>query len=92
MMPLRTARYGEGDEVVALSDLLNDGSYPGAGDNVLLVEAGRRGIVVQVGMHVDSRTPIYMVEFAGGTVLGCLEEEIMPAGAARDPAPAAPAV
>ena len=46
------------------------------GDEALLVERGTKGEVTQVGMHVDTNTPVYLVEFAGGCVVGCLEGEI----------------
>jgi len=62
--------------VVAGIDLFNDGSYPEHPIDALLVERGTAGEVVQVGMHVDTETLVYMVEFAGGCVVGCLEEEI----------------
>jgi nitrogen fixation protein NifZ len=32
-----------------------------------------------VGTHTDSNTPIYLVDFNGQYVVGCLEEEISPA-------------
>ena len=34
------------------------------------------GEIVQVGAHVDSNTPVYIVEFEEKYVIGCLEEEI----------------
>ena len=59
-------------------DLVNDGSYPNVEEDALLVEAGGVGEIVQVGAHVDSNTPIYLVEFNEKYVIGCLEEEISP--------------
>ncbi len=44
-------------------DLINDGSYPNAAEDALLVAAGGVGEIVQVGAHVDSNTPIYLVDF-----------------------------
>jgi nitrogen fixation protein NifZ len=41
-----------------------------------LVPAGSEGEIVQVGYHEEAKVPIYLVEFAGGYVIGCLEEEI----------------
>ena len=41
--------------------------------------AGTLGEIVQVGAHVDSNTPVYLVEFEEKFVIGCLEEEIEPA-------------
>jgi nitrogen fixation protein NifZ len=42
----------------------------------LLVAHDTAGEVVQAGMRVESETPVYPVEFAGGCVVGCLKEEI----------------
>ena len=72
----RAHKFAWGQPVVAGMDLFNDGSHPERSIDVLLVERGTRGEVVQVGMHVDSNTPIYLVEFDGNCVVGCLEEEI----------------
>jgi nitrogen fixation protein NifZ len=62
--------------VQARVDLFNDGSYPDQPAEALLVSAGSAGEVVQVGMHEETSTPVYMVEFVAGRVVGCLEEEI----------------
>lgn len=82
MIEPREAKFQWGQHVVAGIDLINDGSYPECGENELLVAQGTAGEVVQVGRHVDSGTPVYIVEFAtgegGGCVVGCLEEEIWP--------------
>lgn len=72
----RMPRYDCGQPVAALADLFNDGSFPDQPPEVLLVGGGTPGEVVQVGLHEDSGTPVYMVEFEGGRVVGCLEEEI----------------
>lgn len=72
----RAARYQWGQPVSAAVDLVNDGSYPEAAADALLVPAGARGEIVNVGHHVDSDTPVYLVEFAGGRVVGCLEHEL----------------
>lgn len=78
MHDLREHKYQWGQRVVAVADLVNDGSYPEAAPEELLVAGGTEGEIVNTGMHTDSNTPIYMVEFTGGKVLGCLEEEINP--------------
>lgn len=78
MMEPRTPKYDWGQRVTAISDLFNDGSYPDSEVDALLVEHGAVGEVVQVGMHEESATPVYMVEFPGNCVVGCLEEEIEP--------------
>ena len=71
-----TTKFAWGQQVVAGIDLLNDGSHPDRSIDVLLVARGTRGAVVQVGLHVDTNTPVYLVEFEGNCVVGCLEEEI----------------
>ena len=75
-MDMRIAKYQWGQHIRALSDLYNDGSYPDLPVDALLVHEGDRGEIVQVGTHVESGVPVYMVEFGGGNVVGCLEEEI----------------
>ncbi len=76
MIESRMPKYDWGQRVSAAIDLINDGSYPGCEAEVLLVGQGTQGEVVQVGMHEESATPVYMVEFPGNRVVGCLEEEI----------------
>jgi nitrogen fixation protein NifZ len=44
----------------------------------MLVSQGTRGEIVQIGSHTESQTPVYLVEFGEGLVVGCLEEEIDP--------------
>jgi nitrogen fixation protein NifZ len=78
MIDLREPRYQWGQPVVAATDLYNDGSLPGADEDVLLVAAGGPGEVVQVGHHSEANVPVYMVDF-GVAVLGCLEDELAPA-------------
>lgn len=83
MIEPRVAKFQWGQRVVAGMDLVNDGSYPECAENALLVAQGSVGEVVQIGHHVDSDTPVYLVEFGtdsrSGCVVGCLEEEISPA-------------
>lgn len=87
MMEPRQPRYEWGQRVCAGTDLFNDGSYPEAEEGALLVREGELGEIVQIGHHVEANVPIYLVEF-DGRVLGCLEEEILPANPAPAPAPA----
>jgi nitrogen fixation protein NifZ len=76
----REPKYQWGQRVRATIDLHNDGSHPEHAPDALLVPAGAAGEIVQTGMHVESNTPVYMVEFDGVRhVVGCLEEEISPA-------------
>ena len=75
---IREPLYHEGQAVAAALDLYNDGSHPELAPDALLVAAGTVGEIVQVGHHVEENLPIYMVDFAGRRVVGCLEEEIAP--------------
>ncbi len=75
-MDLRVPKYQWGERVMAGIDLVNDGSHPHAAAEELLVERGTAGEIVNVGSHADTDTPVYLVEFAGGRVVGCLEEEL----------------
>ena len=77
MTDLREPRFQWGQPVVAATDLYNDGSLPGADEDVLLVAAGGPGEVVQVGHHQEANVRVYMVDF-GVAVLGCLEDELTP--------------
>lgn len=72
----RTHKFDWGQRVVAGIDLFNDGSYPDQPAEALLVAQGTAGEVVQLGMCVDSKIPVYMVQFSERCVVGCLEEEI----------------
>jgi nitrogen fixation protein NifZ len=79
MIEPRLPKFQWGQRVRCLIDLVNDGSYPNAEEDALLAAAGTVGEIVQVGSHVDSNTPVYIVEFDERYVIGCLEEEIEPA-------------
>ncbi|PXW94412.1 nitrogen fixation protein NifZ [Sphaerotilus hippei] len=79
MIDQRLPRYEWGQEVVAATDLYNDGSLPDVPEDQLVVAAGGPGEIVQVGHHGEANIPLYMVDF-GIVVLGCLEEEIVPPG------------
>jgi nitrogen fixation protein NifZ len=72
-------KFQWGQPVLTIVDLVNDGSYPDCAVDELLASQGTTGEVVQVGSHVDTQTPIYLVEFPNGRVVGCLEEEIIAA-------------
>ncbi|MEC4591727.1 MULTISPECIES: nitrogen fixation protein NifZ [Nitrospirillum] len=78
MIEPRQPLYQWGQRMRAVIDLINDGSYPDMPADALLAASGTMGEIVQVGTHVDSGTPIYLVEFADRRVIGCLEEEIVP--------------
>ena len=76
MMDMRIPKFQWGQRVRSLIALYNDGSYPDQPDDALLVQEGACGEIVQVGTHVESGMPVYMVEFGERNVVGCLEEEI----------------
>lgn len=77
-MSVGPGKFDWGQRVRATIDLFNDGSYPDQPTDALLVSAGDAGEIVQVGSHVETDTPVYLVEFAEQRVVGCLEEEIAP--------------
>jgi len=79
MYDLRQPIYQWGQMVRTLDDLVNDGSYPDTPADAVLVAGGTTGEIVNVGHHAESNTPVYLVEFNGRVVVGCLEEEIVPA-------------
>ncbi|MDD2915359.1 MAG: nitrogen fixation protein NifZ [Gallionella sp.] len=78
MLDIQQPKYQWGQSVVALIDLVNDGSYPEMDADALLAANGTHGEIVQTGMHQESGTPVYLVEFPDGKVVGCLEDEIAP--------------
>lgn len=78
MFDPRLPKYDWGMKVKTLIELRNDGSFPEAPEDALLVGLGTVGEIVQVGTHTETNTPIYLVEFNERMVIGCLEEEIEP--------------
>lgn len=72
----RQHKYEWGQRVVAGIDLFNDGSYPECEEAALLVAKGTAGEVVQLGVRVETQTPVYLVQFSERCVVGCMEEEI----------------
>ncbi|MBB5048027.1 nitrogen fixation protein NifZ [Rhodopseudomonas rhenobacensis] len=70
-------KYQWGQKVKAAIDLLNDGSFPEAPEGALLVQTGDAGEIVKIGSHVETDTPVYLVEFGPSRVVGCLEDEIV---------------
>ncbi len=78
MLDLLEAKYHWGQPVRCTENLLNDGSHPERAADALLVTRDSVGEVVNVGHHMDSNTPVYLVEFSKGLVVGCLEAELTP--------------
>ena len=78
MLEPREARYPWGLPVTAGVDLFNDGTHPEHPADALLVPTGTRGEIVQIGHHTEANVPVYIVEFEGRLVIGCMEEEITP--------------
>ena len=74
----RAALYAWGQRVIALDDLVNDGSYPERPADAVLAGRGAVGEIVNVGHSTEMNEPVYLVEF-DGCVIGCLEDEIAPA-------------
>lgn len=78
MIAPQAPKFQWGQRVRATLDLYNDGSYPERAADTLLVRNGDAGEIVQIGTHVASNLPIYLVEFGANHVVGCFEEEIAP--------------
>ncbi|RUP30799.1 MAG: nitrogen fixation protein NifZ [Curvibacter sp.] len=76
----RSAVYAWGQRVIALDDLVNDGSHPGCAPDALLAARGSVGEVVNIGHATELNEPVYLVQFADA-VVGCLEVELAPAPA-----------
>lgn len=75
--------YEAGNLVRTVEDLLNDGSHPGSEEGALLAPKGSPGTIVRVGHAENTDVPVYLVEFPGGVLVGCLEEEIELASGVR---------
>lgn len=73
-----------GDTILAAHDIFNDGSFPNAAEDALLVAAGTRGMVIEQG-HIEEDTSkiLYLVKFEAadnkaelGPPIGCWPEDI----------------
>lgn len=80
----RTPVYAWGQRVVALDDLVNDGSHPEREPDALLAARGDVGEIVNIGHASEINEPVYLVDF-GGCVVGCLEVELAPVPAGWRP-------
>ena len=74
----REPAYVWGQRVIAIDDLVNDGSYPDRPVDVMLAARGSIGEIVNVGHAQELNEPVYLVQF-DGCVVGCLEIELVPA-------------
>jgi nitrogen fixation protein NifZ len=77
-LELREPAYAWGQRVIAIDDLVNDGSYPERALDALLAARGSVGEIVKIGHAQDLNEPVYLVQF-DCCVLGCLEIELVPA-------------
>jgi nitrogen fixation protein NifZ len=77
-LEVRQPAYAWGQRVIALDDLLNDGSHPECAIDAVLAPRGSVGEVVKVGHAPELNEPVYLVQF-GNSVVGCLEIELLPA-------------
>lgn len=78
-------RYEYGEQVRVVRNVRNDGTYPGLDVGAPLVRRGSVGYVVNVGTFLQDQV-IYTVHFLNeGRMVGCREEELIPAGAPWTP-------
>ncbi len=74
-------RFEYGDEVRVTRNVRNDGTYPGMDVGAPLVRRGCTGYVINVGTYLQDQI-IYSVHFFDdGLMVGCREEELIPASA-----------
>jgi nitrogen fixation protein NifZ len=86
-IPPREPKYEWGIAVRTVTDLLNDGSHPESPEGSLLILKDAVGEIVRVGYAPEANnTPVYLVEFPDGKLVGCLEE-IAPVLGVRSAAP-----
>jgi nitrogen fixation protein NifZ len=77
-MEIREPAYAWGQRVIAIDDLINDGSHPECPMDALLAARGSVGEIVNIGHAQDINEPVYLVQFTNA-VVGCLEIELVPA-------------
>lgn len=74
--------FNIGDVVYSREPLYNDGGMPDVAEDALLVAAGVRGVVVNIGfVEADEEQEIFLIRFEGedgvlGNPVGCLPEEL----------------
>ncbi|MCM3925800.1 nitrogen fixation protein NifZ, partial [Frankia sp. AiPs1] len=74
---MTTNTYDVGDVVMAAKALRNDGTYPDPAISIgeILVEAGTRGQVINVGLYLQEHI-VYAIAFENGRIVGALEREL----------------
>jgi len=79
-------QFDYGDEVRVTRNVRNDGTYPGLSRGELLVKRGSVGYVRDIGTFLQDQI-IYSVHFvdAGDRLVGCREQELIPADAPWTP-------
>lgn len=75
---IREPAYAWGQRVIAIDDLVNDGSHPERAEDAFLAARGDVGEIVNIGHAQELNEPVYLVQFAD-CVVGCLEIELVPA-------------
>lgn len=83
MLPIRLKI---GDTILATHDILNDGSFPEAEENEILVPKGSRGVIIEEGyLEEDETKALFLVKFEChdnpaelGPPIGCWPEDISP--------------
>lgn len=75
-----------GDTIFASNDIFNDGSFPDAAIDELLVKSGTRGVIINNGhLEHDENKQLFLVRFELtdqslelGPAIGCWPEDIRP--------------
>ena len=76
-MEIREPAYAWGQRVIAIDDLVNDGSHPERAADAVLAARGDVGEIVNMGHAQEINEPVYLVQFRD-CVVGCLEIELVP--------------
>lgn len=78
--------FADGDAVRIIRTVRDDGTYPGASRGDVLIRRGHVGYVCDIGVFLQDQI-IYSVHFleAGGRIIGCRGEELIPADAPWNP-------
>lgn len=70
-------KYPYGSKVRVISNIRNDGSFPGSKKGDMLMRRGEEGYVRQAGLFLQEQV-IYQVHFLErDLILGCKEQELM---------------